>query len=179
MRTISGLGLVVLRRLCGSLTQVVLIQRFSPMRNWLLMHDLQSQLALARCLASVKPRHPAKWPGCDSHLRSDRNLAAHGRGWGFRQLDVAVSVDHRLEAVDLMIGTAGRTIASPNQAQDAESAVDRPPPIDDAAKQIPENNGVEARFVCTRAEKPRSRHPCEAARRRNFALGKTANDGPI
>ena len=37
---ISGLGLVVLRRLCGSLAQVVLIQRFSPMRNWLLMHEL-------------------------------------------------------------------------------------------------------------------------------------------
>jgi hypothetical protein len=31
---ISDLGLVVLRRLCGSLT------RFSPMRNWLLMHEL-------------------------------------------------------------------------------------------------------------------------------------------
>jgi hypothetical protein len=40
MRTIPGLGLVVLRRLCGSLAQVALIQRFSPMRNLLLMHDL-------------------------------------------------------------------------------------------------------------------------------------------
>ena len=39
MRNIPGLGLVVLRRLCGSLTQVALIQRFSPMRNWILMHD--------------------------------------------------------------------------------------------------------------------------------------------
>jgi hypothetical protein len=39
MRNIPGLGLVVLRRLCGSLTQVALIQRYSPMRNWLLIHN--------------------------------------------------------------------------------------------------------------------------------------------
>ena len=53
MRTISGLGLVVLRRLCGSLTQVVLIQRFSPMRNWLLMHDL----AAARRIEAASVAH--------------------------------------------------------------------------------------------------------------------------
>jgi hypothetical protein len=45
-----------------------------------------------------------------------------------------MSVNHGLEAVDLMIGAARWTIAGPDQAQDAKSGIDRPPAIDNATE---------------------------------------------
>ena len=45
-------------------------------------------------------------------------------------------VDQRLEALDLVIGAAGRAIADPDQAQDAERTIDHPPLLENANEKI-------------------------------------------
>jgi hypothetical protein len=139
----------------------------------------QNALAIVGAHAGVEAAHPAKWPGCDSDLRSDRDLATHRWGQRFRQTDEAMPVDHCLEAVDLMVGASCRVIANPNQAQDAEGAVDRPPAIDDPAEKI----AGEQRLGCALRLHQRQEHlkaviHAQPLGGESFALGKAANDAP-
>ena len=107
----------------------------------------QDEFALARRLASIEARHPAECPADNLDLRSYRNLAIRGGVRPVGQADEAAPVNHGLQVVDFMIGAFRRAVADPDQAQDAEGRVDRPPAVDDAAEKIAVNNGAEARVV--------------------------------
>jgi hypothetical protein len=98
----------------------------------IVLHSCRSD----RIRAGVKPAQPAERAARNADPRSNRNLALDGRAPSFRQLDVSVPVDHRLEAVDLMIGASRRAIASSDQTENAERRVDRSPAIDNAAEEI-------------------------------------------
>ena len=68
----------------------------------------------------------------------------------FGQADVTAD-DHRLKAVDLDVRTASGTVADPDQAQDAERRIDRPPLLDYADEKI----AAEERLRCTLRLDPR------------------------
>jgi hypothetical protein len=112
-------------------------------------------------------------------IRADRDLATHRRRRGVRQLDVSVSVDHRLEGFDLGVRASRWAIANPDQAQDAESGIDRPPAIDDAAEEIaPKQRLGGALRLDQRQENFEAAVHAKPLGGESFPLGQGSNDTP-